>query len=68
MIGGGFKLDYRFVDVRGGVAYDLRRDTGAILTAGVNILGLIDIAAEVDCFGTTAPKYANVRVGGSFSW
>lgn len=73
MIGGGFKLDYRFVDVRGGVAYDLRRDTGAILTAGVNILGLIDIAAEVgttwvDYFGTTAPKYANVRVGGSFSW
>lgn len=73
MIGGGFKLDYRFVDVRGGVAYDLRRDTGAILTAGVNILGLIDIAVEVgttwvDYFGTTAPKYANVRVGGSFSW
>ncbi len=73
MIGGGFKLDCRFVDVRGGIAYDLRRDTGAILTAGVNILGLIDIAAEVgttwvDYFGTTAPKYANVRVGGSFSW
>ena len=73
MIGGGFKLDYKYVDVRGGVAYDLRRDTGAILTAGVNILGLIDIAAEVgtkwvDYFGTTAPKYANIRVGGSLSW
>lgn len=73
MIGGGFKLDYKFIDVRGGVAYDLRRDTGAILTAGVNILGFIDIAAEVgtkwvDYFGITAPKYANVRIGGSFSW
>ena len=73
MIGGGFKLDYKYVDIRGGVAYDLLRDTGAILTAGMNLFGFIDISAEVgtkwvDYFGMTAPKYANIRVGGSFSW
>lgn len=73
MIGGGFKLDYKYIDIRGGVAYDLLRDTGAIITAGMNLFGFIDISAEVgtkwvDYFGTTAPKYANIRVGGSFSW
>lgn len=73
MIGGGFKLDYGIIDVRGGIAYDLLRDMGAILTAGMNLFGFIDISAEVgtkwvDYFGTQAPKYANIRVGGSFSW
>lgn len=73
VVGGGFKLDYRYVDVRGGLSYDLKQDNGVILTAGMNILGFIDIAAEVgtkwvNYFGITAPKYANVRLGGSFSW
>ncbi|RDU73670.1 hypothetical protein CQA66_00295 [Helicobacter aurati] len=73
VVGGGFKLDYRYLDVRGGLSYDLKQDNGVILTAGVNILGFIDIAAEVgtkwvDYFGINAPKYANVRLGGSFSW
>lgn len=73
MIGGGFKLDYGLLDVRGGISYDLLRDTGAILTAGVNILGFVDIAAEVgtkwvNYFGVLAPKYANIRIGGSLSW
>lgn len=73
MIGGGFKFDYKFVDIRGGLAYDLKRDTGVILTTGVNLFGLVDITAEigtkwVDYFGTSAPKYANIRVGGSLSW
>ena len=73
MVGGGFKLDYGLLDVRGGISYDLLRDTGAILTAGVNILGFVDIAAEVgtkwvNYFGVLAPKYANIRIGGSLSW
>lgn len=73
VLGGGFKVDLRYVDLRGGVAYDLRQDSGVIVTAGINILGFLDLAAEVgtkwvNYFGWTAPKYATVRLGGSFSW
>ncbi|STQ85906.1 hypothetical protein LS73_007255 [Helicobacter muridarum] len=73
VVGGGFKLDYRIVDIRGGVSYDFRQDNGIIFTTGINILGFLDIAAElgtkwVNYFGYNAPKYANVRIGGSFSW
>lgn len=73
VVGGGFKLDYRIVDIRGGVSYDFRQDNGIIFTTGMNILGFLDIVAElgtkwVNYFGYNAPKYANVRIGGSFSW
>ncbi|RDU63582.1 hypothetical protein CQA53_08425 [Helicobacter didelphidarum] len=73
MIGGGAKIDFKHIDLRAGLAYDLKQDNGVILTAGINILGFIDIATEVgtkwvDYFGFTAPKYASVRIGGSFSW
>lgn len=73
MVGGGFKIDYSAFDIRGGLAYDLKQDNGVIFTVGVNVLGFIDIAAEagtkwVDYFGVVEPKYANVRIGGSFSW
>lgn len=73
MVGGGVKVDFRYIDVRAGLAYDLKQDSGVILTAGFNFFGFIDIAAEVgtkwvDYFGHTAPKYANVRLGGSFSF
>lgn len=73
MIGGGAKIDWRYLDFRAGLAYDLRQDSGVILTAGMNILGFIDIAAEVgtkwvNYFGTMGPKYASLRIGGSFSW
>lgn len=73
MVGGGVKVDFRYVDVRAGLAYDLRQDSGVILTAGFNLFGFIDLAAEVgtkwvDYFGHTAPKYANIRLGGSFSF
>lgn len=73
MIGGGVGLDLKLLDVRFGAMKDLKQDTGLILTAGVNVLGFLDIALQsstkitkVD--GTPIPQYLNLRIGGSFSF
>ncbi|PAF45616.1 conjugal transfer protein TraF [Helicobacter sp. 11S02629-2] len=74
MIGGGAKVGFKYVDIRAGLAYDLRqRGNGVIMTAGLNLFGFLDISAQVgtstfEYQGYTIPKYADVRIGGSFSW
>lgn len=73
VIGGGGKMDFGFFDLRGGLAYDFRQDNGVILTAGVNLLGFLDISAQMGTkfakvFGTNVPKFLDIRVGGSFSF
>ncbi|WP_295699735.1 conjugal transfer protein TraF [uncultured Helicobacter sp.] len=73
MIGGGVGFDIRAFDLRFGAMKDLKQDTGLILTAGINLLGFLDIALQsstkvTDVDGIPIPKYLNLRVGGSFSF
>lgn len=73
MIGGGVGFDIRALDLRLGAMKDLKQDTGLILTAGVNVLGFLDIALQsstqfTDVDGMPVPKYLNLRIGGSFSF
>lgn len=73
MIGGGVKFDLKYLDLRAGVMKDIRQDDGLILTAGINILGLFDIAIQTgtklgESSGYKIPRYLDLRLGGSFSF
>ncbi|PAF53708.1 hypothetical protein BKH42_04205 [Helicobacter sp. 13S00482-2] len=73
MIGGGIKFDLEFLDLRAGIMKDIRQDDGLILTAGINILGIFDIALQSgtrlgEAKGYKIPKYLDLKVGGSFSF
>lgn len=73
MVGGGIALDLKALDLRLGAMKDLRQDTGLILTAGLNVFGFLDIAAQsstkiTKIDGTPIPQYINLRIGGSFSF
>ena len=76
MIGGGVLVDFKYVDFRLGSMYDFRNngDEGMILTAGLNILGVLDVAVQSNLHlssqyeGISVPSYLNIKVGGGFSW
>lgn len=72
MIGGGVKFDLKVVDLRVGVMKDIRQDNVLIFTAGVNILGIFDIALQtgdkIGVNGYAIPRYLSLRIGGSFSF
>ena len=73
MIGGGAGFIWKGLDLRLGAMKDLRQDNGLILTGGINVLGLIDIALQsstkfTDIQGYPMPQYLSLRVGGSLSW
>lgn len=73
MIGGGVKFDIKAFDLRAGLMKDLRQDDGLIITGGVNILGLLDVAVQAgtelgEAQGYRFPRYLNVRVGGNISF
>lgn len=73
MIGGGVKFDLKYLDLRAGMMKDIRQDDGLILTAGINILGLFDIAIQTgtklgEAKGYKIPRYLDLRLGGSFSF
>lgn len=76
MVGGGLLLDFKYIDLRVGSMYDFRNnsDEGMILTAGLNILGFLDIAVQSNLHlssqyeGISVPSYLNIKVGGGFSW
>lgn len=73
MIGGGVKFDLKYLDLRAGMMKDIRQDDGLILTAGINILGLFDIAIQTgtklgEARGYKIPRYLDLRLGGSFSF
>lgn len=71
MLATGLKFDLKYVDMRVGVAKDIRQDNGLILSTGVNILGFFDVAFQI---GTKSvqdaymPRYIALQVGGSFSF
>lgn len=74
MIGGGIKIDLRAFDIRAGLMKDIRQDDGLIITAGVNILGFLDVAlqcgtelAQTQKWGSF-PRYLSLKVGGNFSF
>ena len=72
-IGGGVKFDLKYIDLRAGLLYDFRQDDGLVFTGGINLFGFFDLAFEVgtkwvNYFGYTAPKYATLKLGGSFSF
>lgn len=73
MIGGGVKFDLKYLDLRAGMMKDIRQDDGLILTAGINILGIFDIAIQTgtklgEARGYKIPRYLDLRLGGSFSF
>ncbi|PAF43152.1 conjugal transfer protein TraF [Helicobacter sp. 11S02596-1] len=73
MIGGGAKFDLKYLDLRAGAMVDIRQKDGLILTGGVNILGLFDIALQSgtkigEAKGYKVPRYLNLKIGGSFSF
>lgn len=73
MIGGGAGFIWKGFDLRLGTMKDLRQDNGLILTGGVNVLGIIDIALQSSTKFTKIqnypiPQYLSLRVGGSLSW
>ncbi|PAV00512.1 hypothetical protein B9T66_02385 [Helicobacter sp. TUL] len=73
MVGGGAGFIWKGFDLRLGAMKDLRQDNGLILTGGINVLGLIDIALQsstkfTDIQGYPMPQYLSLRVGGSLSW
>ncbi len=70
MIGGGLKFDLKTIDMRIGAMYDIRQDYGTILTSGINILGLFDIALQIGTKGDVnfLPRYLALQIGGSFSF
>lgn len=74
MIGGGIKIDLRAFDIRAGLMKDIRQDDGLIITAGINILGFLDVAlqcgtelAQTQKWGSF-PRYLSLKVGGNFSF
>ncbi|WP_288545835.1 conjugal transfer protein TraF [uncultured Helicobacter sp.] len=75
VVGGGLLFDFKWVDLRLGSMYDFRNNSneGMILTAGINILGFLDVAVQSNLHmasfeGISLPSYFNVKLGGSFSW
>ncbi|WP_394967272.1 conjugal transfer protein TraF [uncultured Helicobacter sp.] len=73
MVGGGAGFMWKGFDLRLGAMKDLHQDNGLILTGGINVLGLIDIALQsstkfTDIQGYPMPQYLSLRVGGSLSW
>lgn len=79
--GGGIMLDLKMVDLRLGAMYDFRSigNEGMIVTAGLNILGFLDVAlqsninlVDASSLGLSSniriPSYLSVKVGGGFSW
>ncbi|PAF52367.1 conjugal transfer protein TraF [Helicobacter sp. 13S00477-4] len=73
MIGGGVKFDLKYLDLRAGVMKDIRQDEGIIITGGINVLGIFDIALQSgtkigEARGYKMPKYFDVKIGGSFSF
>ncbi|PAF41177.1 conjugal transfer protein TraF [Helicobacter sp. 11S03491-1] len=73
MIGGGFKFDLKYFDLRTGAMKDIRQDDGLILTGGINILGIFDVALQSgtklgQTKGYKIPRYLNLKIGGSFSF
>ncbi|PAF46272.1 hypothetical protein BKH46_08140 [Helicobacter sp. 12S02634-8] len=73
MIGGGVKFDLKVFDLRAGAMVDIHQNNGLILTGGVNVLGLFDVALQSgtklgESKGYRFPKYLNLKIGGSFSF
>ncbi|ANV97787.1 hypothetical protein BBW65_02755 [Helicobacter enhydrae] len=75
MIGTGFLMDFSYIDLRFGVMGDMANSfaQGAILTGGINLLGFLDIAAQVstemfDIKGYKVPNFVTLKVGGSFTF
>ncbi len=79
VFGGGLLIDLKWVDLRMGAMYDFRNnsDEGMILTAGINILGFLDVAVQSNLHLTSGsaiggdfkvPSYLYLKVGGGFSW
>lgn len=75
MVGGGIILDGKYADIRLGAKYDMQNhyDNGVIVTAGLNLLGFLDVAVEsgfkqIEVGSMKLPTYIALKVGGGFSW
>ncbi len=71
MLAAGLKFDLRYLDMRVGVAKDIRQDNGFIFTTGINIFGFFDLAFQIGTKGaydSLMPRYMALQLGGSFSF
>lgn len=78
ILGGGILLYTKYADIRAGMSYDFFKPAYEAynLTAGLNLLGFLDIsvASSLNLQSTPLapnlyiPSYLNVKVGGNFSW
>ncbi|MGX2984638.1 conjugal transfer protein TraF [Helicobacter sp. 23-1048] len=73
MIGGGVGIVTHKVDARFGMMVDIAQDNGLILTGGVNLLGILDVALQTSTRfsqiqGYPIPQYFSVRIGGEITW
>lgn len=71
MLATGLKFDLKYLDMRVGVAKDIRQDNGFIFTTGLNIFGFFDLAFQIGTKGaydSLMPRYMALQLGGSFSF
>lgn len=71
MLATGLKFDLKYLDMRVGVAKDIRQDNGFIFTTGINIFGFFDLAFQIGTKGaydSLMPRYMALQLGGSFSF
>lgn len=73
MIGGGVGIVTHKVDARFGMMVDIAQDNGLILTGGVNLFGIFDVALQTSTRfsqmqGYPIPQYFSVRIGSEITW
>ncbi len=73
MIGGGVGIVTHKVDARFGMMVDIAQDNGLILTGGVNLFGILDVALQTSTRfsqiqGYPIPQYFSVRIGSEITW
>lgn len=73
-IGGGILFDVGYIDLRVGIMKDIAdKEQGPILTAGINLLGFLDLAVQSGLQTTKVrsfkiPTTLAVKLGGSFTF
>ena len=80
LLGGGIKYNFNdSFNLRGGFAYDLKKDEGLILTTGFNLFNVFDLALasglksskcdkDVCKVSSQIPNYFDLRLAFSYSW
>lgn len=80
MLGGGVKYEFNdYFNLRGGLAYNIKKDYGTILTTGANFFNIFDIALasglkssncdkDICKVSSKVPNYFDLRIGFGYKW